>query len=84
MRSYPIWIDVQACIYKGSKSYGARDTNNQNIYIGTGAKNSHHLANVCTTRKELSNGDISFRLYVDNVVVKEIVLDSKTKKPITT
>ena len=35
------------------------------------------------TRKELSNGDISFRLYLDNEVVKEIVLDSKTKKPIT-
>ena len=29
--SYPIWNDVQACIYGSSKSWGAKDT--CNVYV---------------------------------------------------
>ena len=30
-RSYSIWNDVQACIYKGSKSWGAKNTCDVNV-----------------------------------------------------
>lgn len=83
MANYPIWIDVEACIYKTSKSYGAKDTNTQNIYVGTSAKNSHLLGKIITTRREVGN-TIVFRLSVDDVIIKEIVMDSKTKQVIET
>ena len=51
-RSYPIWNEVSACIYKSGKSYGARDTSETTIKIGTSASNSHILAQHVTTRRE--------------------------------
>jgi len=51
-RSYPIWNDVEACIYKYSKSYGARDTSSVTIYVGTSGSNSHELVQHCTTKRE--------------------------------
>jgi len=81
MRSYPIWIDVEACIYKSKKSYGAKDCNKQNIYVGTSKTNSHHLAEVVTTRKEIGENTI-FRLYVDKKMIKEIIMNTKTKEVI--
>ena len=80
-RSYPIWIDVQACIYQSSKSYGAKDTNSQTIYVGTNKKNSHELARICTTRREI-DGEIVFKFSVDGEVLKTMKFDAKTKKPI--
>ena len=34
-KMYPIWNDVQACIYKSSKSYGVRNEGVVNIKVGT-------------------------------------------------
>ena len=78
-RSYPIWIDVNACIYKSSKSYGARDTNEQTIYVGTSRSNSHEIANIKTTRREI-DGQIVFKFSVDDEILKELRFDAKTKK----
>ncbi len=35
MRSYPIWNDVTACIYKGAKSYGVKERGEVEVRIGT-------------------------------------------------
>ena len=76
-RSYPIWNKIEACIYKSDKSFGARDTSKNEIYVGTSAKNSHLLAEVITTRRE-EGDNIVFRLGVDGKVVKKIVMNKKT------
>tara|TARA_R100001443_G_scaffold19026_1_gene30358 strand:+ start:4007 stop:4231 length:225 start_codon:yes stop_codon:yes gene_type:complete len=70
MRSYPIWIDVQACIYKSSKSYGARNRNKQDIYVGTSANNSHHFAEIVTRKCKDENGNTFFTLSIDGEIVK--------------
>ncbi len=62
--SYPIWNEVEACIYKGNKSYGARDTSECIVKVGTSKKNSEFLAQHVTTRR--TEGDyIVFRFGVD-------------------
>jgi len=78
-RSYPIWTKVEACIYKSDKSFGAKDTSTQTIMVGTNAKNSHEIAQICTTRREVDN-EIIFKFSVDNEILKEIRFDKKTKK----
>ena len=44
-RSYPIWNNVEACIYGSSKSWGARDTCNVNVNVGSSATYSNHFVN---------------------------------------
>lgn len=80
-RSYPIWTDVQACIYQSSKSFGAKDTSHQTIYVGTSRSNSHQIAEICTTRREIDD-KIVFKFSVDGEIVKTMTFDAKTKKPI--
>jgi hypothetical protein len=48
---YPIWIDVTACIYNSSKSYGAKNTNTQRILVGSGPKNSELHCEIITTKR---------------------------------
>ena len=78
-RSWPIWVDVTACAYKGSKSYGARDVNEQTIFVGTSAFNSHELVTVCTTRKE-DGDDVVFKFGVDGKVIKTIRMNKKNQE----
>jgi len=78
-RSYPIWIEVDACIYKSSKSYGARDCNNQKIYVGTSKNNSHLLAEITTTKKVIGEETI-FKFWLDGKVIKTTVMNNKTKE----
>lgn len=86
MRQYPIRHDVKACIYKSSKSYGAKNTSEETIYVGSGKNNSHTLAKVCTTKRFKSNyknfgSYVVFRISVDNIVLKEMIfsyIDGKT------
>lgn len=62
--SYPIWNDVTSCIYKSSKSYGARDTSETEVRVGTSAKNSEPLVRHVTTRRQ--DGEYTvFRFGVD-------------------
>jgi hypothetical protein len=50
-RQFPIWIDVTACTYQSSKSYGAKDTNTQKILVGSGSKNSETHCTIITTKR---------------------------------
>ncbi len=82
-RSYPIWNDVSACIYSGSKSYGAKDTSTVTVRVGTSASNSEVLVQHVTTRR--FEGDYTvFRFGVDCghglEVLKTKWMHTKTQK----
>lgn len=47
----PIWNEVEACIYKSSKSYGAKNTSSVTVSVGSSSKNSHELVKHVTTRR---------------------------------
>lgn len=83
--SYPIWNDVEACIYKSSKSYGAKDTSEATVRVGTSAKNSEVLVTHCTTKR--IEGDYTvFKFGVDFEdgkglqVLKTKWMNTKTKE----
>lgn len=81
MKSYPIWNEVNACIYASSKSYGAKQESNVNVKVGTSARNSHAFLTHCTTCRDLEDGAKEFRFYVDGKLVKRaVVRDGKFKK----
>lgn len=70
MRAYPIWVEVDSCLYKNKKSFGAKDHSEMNIRVGSSASNSHKFADVELTRKK-RKGNWRFQLEVDGVVIKE-------------
>jgi len=74
MASYPIWNRITACIYKGGKSYGVRETGEVEILVGTSASNSHLFVKHCVTHRELEDGSREYRFYLDGVVLKRAVL----------
>ena len=74
MSSYPIWNRITACIYKGGKSYGVRETGEVEILVGTSASNSHLFLKHCVTHRELEDGSREYRFYLDGVVLKRAVL----------
>jgi hypothetical protein len=81
--SYPIWNEVEACIYKSSKSYGALDTSSTVIKVGTSAKNSEKLVEHTTTRR--TDGDYTvFTFGVDTGDGLQIIarkwMHTKTKE----
>ena len=57
---FPIFNEVEACIYKGSKNWGARDTSAVNVKVGTSKSNSHLLVTHYTKRKQLTHGFTRF------------------------
>ena len=73
-KSYPIWNNVTACIYKASKSYGVRERGEVEVRIGTSGSNSYHFLNHRTTHKVLENGDREYRVYVNDVLVRRALL----------
>lgn len=73
-KSYPIWNNVTACIYKASKSYGVRERGEVEVRIGTSGSNSYHFLNHRTTHKILENGDREYRFYVNDVLVRRALL----------
>lgn len=75
-RQYPIWIDINSCIYKSDKSYGIRSDGHQRIYVGTSSRNSHPFANVNIQRHETDEGT-EFSYFVDDVLIKRAVLTKK-------
>ena len=85
MRQYKIWNDVQSCIYKnnggttGNKSYGVNEHSTNFMKVGTSSKNSHLFAEITQTVREYSNGDLSFRLYVDGKIIKAGIVTKKDK-----
>ena len=77
--SYPIWNNVEACIYGSSKSWGARDTCDVNVSVGSSAKYSNHFVNHTTTKREIEQDLFEFRFYVDNKIIKRALFDKKNK-----
>ena len=78
MKSYPIWTQITACNYKSSKSFGSLETSEQNIYVGTGPRNSNHFAKIVTTKRNLGD-NTHFKISMDNQILKEFIMCNKTK-----
>jgi len=70
MSSYPIWNNIQACIYKGDKSYGVKSEGVVNVLVGTSQTNSHNFLTHTTTVKRHNKDLQEFRFYVDNKLIK--------------
>lgn len=80
--SYPIWIDVQACIYNSTKSYGVKERGNQTYLVGTSTKNSHRFLKTtvehrkCDPPEELKldkwKSCQRFRFFVEETKIKEM------------
>ena len=80
-RMYPIWNKVQACIYKGGKSYGVRSEGVVDVKVGTSESNSHDFLTHTTTVKRHSKNLQEFRFYVDSKLIKRaFVRDGKLYK----
>jgi hypothetical protein len=79
MSSYPIWNEVQACIYKGSKSYGVKKEGIVNIKVGSSAVWSFDFIKHRTTRRMLTKDIAEFRFYVDGKLIKRSQFNNKTK-----
>ena len=80
-RSYPIWNKIQACIYKGVKSYGVKNEGVVNVLIGTSQSNSHDILTHTTTVKKHTKNIQEFRFYVDSKLIKRaFVRDGKLYK----
>ena len=84
MKSYPIWNQVQACIYKSDKSYGVREDGVVSVKVGTSAKNSHDFLTHKTTHRTLECGGKEFRFYVDGTLIKKAFLAKGSNELVTT
>ena len=78
-QSYPIWNDIEACIYKGSKSYGVRQTGKVSVYVGTSATNSHLFVNHRVTHRVDDKGLHTYRFYLNDKCVAKAEYNSKTE-----
>ena len=78
-KSYPIWNNITACIYKANKSYGVRERGEVEVRIGTSGSNSHVFLNHRTTHKILENGDREYRFF-DDVLIKRALLPKGTRE----
>jgi|DEB0MinimDraft_6_1074348.scaffolds.fasta_scaffold08430_7 hypothetical protein len=74
MRQYPIWNIITACIYKGGKSYGVKDTGEVEVRIGTSSRNSYTFLKHTTTHRQLENGDREYRFYIDGKCIRRAIL----------
>lgn len=69
-RAKPIWNQVEACIYKSSKSWGAKDTSAVTVNVGSSASNSHELVHHFTTRRFHEKYETAGIVYHDVCVFK--------------
>jgi len=51
-RSYPIWNEINSCLYKSMQSYGVKDHSEIDMNVGQGARHSHLLCTIKQTRRE--------------------------------
>ena len=76
MRSYPIWNNITACCYQSGKSYGVRETGENNICVGSSPSNSHDfLKTIITKRKKFYKDELCmvFSFSVDDVIIKKMI-----------
>ena len=74
MKQYPIWNKITACIYKGQKSYGVRETGEVEVLIGTSSRNSHSFLKHCITHRQIDKKTREFRFYVDGKPIKTAIV----------
>ena len=79
-KSYPIWIEVEACIYNSSKSYGVKEKGVVNVKVGTSRTYSFDFVNHKTTKKEITKDILEYHFYVDDVLIKRSQFNKKTKE----
>ena len=81
-RHYPIWVDIDSCLYKneggfsGNKSFGVRDHSEQTIKIGSSRTYSWDFADIKLTRHRTQDGSKeidTFMLFMDNTPIKYAV-----------
>jgi hypothetical protein len=79
MRSYPIYNKVTREPKNGTAeiTFGARESFEQTILVGTSATNSHELATIAVKRHEAPGGGVTFSLFIDGLVVKRAYLMGK-------
>ena len=88
MRQYPIWVVMNNNSYNSSKSYGINDYAIQHVKVGTSSKNSYDFAKiemgVVDTNEDGTYNEPktikTYSLYIDDVLVKKAVYNSKTKE----
>lgn len=70
-RSYPIWNEIDSCIYESKKSYGIKNHGELTCYIGTSAQNSYKFFQTKVTHRKLDNNMHEYRFYIDDELVKK-------------
>ena len=78
-RAYPIWNDVTACIYNGSKSYGVKNDGVVNIKVGTSKNYSYMFIQHRTTVREIDKHTLEYRFFVNGKLIKRSQFNKKTK-----
>jgi hypothetical protein len=84
-RSYPIWNQIDACIYKSTKSFGAKNVSKTTIYVGTSRTNSEALVEHVTTRRVVGDFTV-FTFSVDCnegnglQILKRLWMHTKTRE----
>jgi len=79
MKSYPIWNEVTACIYKNSKSYGAKKVNKFTQFVGSSKNNCVTQCNFKTI-KTISIETIIFTTFINDLPIIKTVFSSKDGK----
>jgi hypothetical protein len=82
-KHYPVWVDIPSCIYKSKKSYGIKDTGEQNIFVGSSKSNSHKLGNILITKRisEIKGKEcVVFKLSLDGIVLRTAVFKCKNRR----
>ena len=94
MRNYPVWFDINSCVYArnsgaktGNKSFGVIQHSTQNINVGFSAVNSHHFGQLnMSVQEDPENGVKTFQLsFTDGhtgrkTLLKRSLVRQKTRK----
>ena len=73
MPSYPIWNEINSCLYKKPKSYGVKDHNTIKTWIGTSKINSWEFSQI--TFKHFKKGDDRiYQIFLDQNLIKSALL----------
>ena len=77
--SYPIYCKVKRKDLGFAKplAFGARESFEQTILVGTSATNSHELGIITVERRALPDSEVEFSLYLDDVLIRRGILDGK-------
>lgn len=84
-RSYRIWNNVTACIYKSSRSWGVKNEGNVEVLVGASRHNNASLVNHRVTRRTIERDGVemeSFHFYIDgNLYARQLWSVNKNGVP---